>query len=347
MIVGHSQGGIQAVKVLYELAGVFHEQLPVWNPLTGKEEDRYTIIDPMTGLERSVVGLRVSYTTAVEQVDSRVSFPISGYGRKASQHSRYDGGVHRFCHRYGPARRRSPRIWTCEFIQPNGIAKVRTVRLPLGYNHVTVPVTSHLAAVRRFAIGSTGMFRQRSPRWMSNSIKQRQHPLAAEVWHSIKKHWVLELQQLIRQNIKWIGMDKSLSLRLGIVFWSAVIYWVGVLLQTYHIRRRIGRSPTSDHMVKGKTLWVDGFSSSQDGPDSLSSLNHRELFLFPDRPLSQPPRSEGRNSSYRGGYLELSGLMQRLEIHGGGNQKKRENEPHHTRALPVRGHPIYLFQIIS
>ena len=65
MIVGHSQGGIQAVKVLHELAGAFNEKLRVWNALTGKYEERYTIVDPITGTIVPVVGLKASYTTAV------------------------------------------------------------------------------------------------------------------------------------------------------------------------------------------------------------------------------------------------------------------------------------------
>ena len=40
MLVGHSQGGIQAVKVLYELAGAFGDRIRVWNPLTDAAEDR-------------------------------------------------------------------------------------------------------------------------------------------------------------------------------------------------------------------------------------------------------------------------------------------------------------------
>src|SRR5262249_20491207 len=46
MMIGHSQGGIQAVKVLYELAGRYGSQLSVWNPYTGSAEERTTIVDP-------------------------------------------------------------------------------------------------------------------------------------------------------------------------------------------------------------------------------------------------------------------------------------------------------------
>jgi hypothetical protein len=31
MMIGHSQGGIQAVKVLHELAGSFGSEVRVWN----------------------------------------------------------------------------------------------------------------------------------------------------------------------------------------------------------------------------------------------------------------------------------------------------------------------------
>ena len=34
MLIGHSQGGIQAVKMLHELAGTFGAELRVCNPLT-------------------------------------------------------------------------------------------------------------------------------------------------------------------------------------------------------------------------------------------------------------------------------------------------------------------------
>src|ERR1700686_2463368 len=36
MLVGHSQGGIQVVKILHELAGTFGPTLRVFNPLTGQ-----------------------------------------------------------------------------------------------------------------------------------------------------------------------------------------------------------------------------------------------------------------------------------------------------------------------
>jgi len=49
MMVGHSQGGMQAIKVLHDLAGTFAPSLPVWNPVTEQPEPRTSIVDPITG----------------------------------------------------------------------------------------------------------------------------------------------------------------------------------------------------------------------------------------------------------------------------------------------------------
>ena len=49
-------GGIQAVKVLYELAGRLDDPLRVWNPMLDDAEDRTSTGDPLTGVERPVIG---------------------------------------------------------------------------------------------------------------------------------------------------------------------------------------------------------------------------------------------------------------------------------------------------
>ena len=38
LLIGHSQGGIQAVKILHELAGTYGDHLHVVNPVTGVDE---------------------------------------------------------------------------------------------------------------------------------------------------------------------------------------------------------------------------------------------------------------------------------------------------------------------
>ena len=65
MMIGHSQGGIQAIKVLYDLVGRFDSAIKVWNPLTDSAEERTSIVDPLIGVDRPVVGLTVCYVSAV------------------------------------------------------------------------------------------------------------------------------------------------------------------------------------------------------------------------------------------------------------------------------------------
>src|SRR5262249_48114260 len=65
MMIGHSQGGIQAVKVLYELAGRYNSSVDGWDPYTTRAPPGTTIVDPLTGAERPVVGLELSYVSAV------------------------------------------------------------------------------------------------------------------------------------------------------------------------------------------------------------------------------------------------------------------------------------------
>jgi hypothetical protein len=66
MLIGHSQGGMQAVKILYVLDGYYEAPVRVWNPMTDQAEPRTSFKDPLTGRETPVVhGFKVVYASAV------------------------------------------------------------------------------------------------------------------------------------------------------------------------------------------------------------------------------------------------------------------------------------------
>ena len=65
MVIGHSLGGFQTVRVLHQLAGNLSNEVPVWNPVTRKEEDRCAIFDPTTREPRTVIGLELSHAVAL------------------------------------------------------------------------------------------------------------------------------------------------------------------------------------------------------------------------------------------------------------------------------------------
>ena len=193
MLIGHSQGGMQAVKVLHELAGEFDDTLRVFDPVKNEFEQRTTIVDPYTRAPRPVIGLSVSYASAVgaggatflmpnqwSMLDKLQSIPdtvddFTGFAIGVD----LIGGDSKYHH--------------------NGTAKVRNVALPATYSHVFVPLVAPLAHeqevrdwINEYAPGD-----RRDPSALPGDAPQ--HVLwAADVWYSIKKHWCLEAQRWAR-----------------------------------------------------------------------------------------------------------------------------------------------------
>lgn len=204
MMVGFSQGGFQALRVLHKLAGDSVDRLSVWNPLTEESEERYDITDPLTGKTRPVVGLQVSYVCVAV---------AGGLGRWLPNQWNMNGRLRKIPDSveeftgfqkgrdilggdymgYGPA----------NDYKATGSAIVRNVRLPSAYGHNNIPNTRHLAhdpAIRDWLshyrptdMPTTTL--QLDVKFDADST----HILwAAEVWYYVKKHWVLELQRKIR-----------------------------------------------------------------------------------------------------------------------------------------------------
>jgi hypothetical protein len=200
MLVGHSQGGIQTVKILHQLAGNMSDTIPVWNPLLDKAEDRSSIIDPITGKEVPVVGIKVSYATAVGAGGFTRFLPnqwaMTGRLRSIPDSVEHFTGFYIGLDLlggdflgFGPGNK----------YEPNGTAEVRNVRLPASYSHVTVPTTRHLAESHEIRDWINSYTPSEEPELNTEFESPSTNILwAADVWHGIKKHWVLELQRLIR-----------------------------------------------------------------------------------------------------------------------------------------------------
>ena len=148
MLIGHSQGGMLAIKVLQDLAGASGDRIAVWNPLADAPEGRFAVVDPLTGAERPVVGLRVPYASGARdrKPDARAARPVGhgaaaaqrpGHGRASSPGSSSSGIRSRARSR---ARRES------DPYRPTGSAVVRNVTLPADYGHISLPLAAHLAA---------------------------------------------------------------------------------------------------------------------------------------------------------------------------------------------------------
>jgi len=204
MLVGHSQGGMQVVKVLHKLAGGSGARMNVWNPLTWQCEDRCDITDPFTGLTRPVTGLRVSYATAVGAGGMtrflpnqwEMSFRLRVIPDSVEEFTGFCKGADLLggdMLGYG----------SINEYAASGIAKVRNVWLPEEYKHGKIPDTKHLLhspAMREWISNFKPANKSRETLRLDATLDgDARHILwAADVWFSIKRHWVLELQHLVR-----------------------------------------------------------------------------------------------------------------------------------------------------
>jgi hypothetical protein len=200
MMVGHSQGGIQAVKVLHELAGAFDSEIHPVDPRTGLAENTTTIVDPMTGRERPVIGVSLSYVAAVGTGGWALALPnhwmvadrVRTIPDTVEEFDGYRIGVDFFAWD-------GPGMEGAKSFHASGIAIVRNVTLPAEYLHVLVPMTADLAkdaAVRAwidaYHPGSEAAAVPLPDVSTTNLL------FGADVWHSIKKYWAMEAQRFVR-----------------------------------------------------------------------------------------------------------------------------------------------------
>ena len=199
MLIGHSQGGMIVIKTLYDLADVSPEHpIPVWNPLTDQAEARTTLQDPVSGRRRPVRGLRVPYATAI--ATGKLFRVLLGQWDMLGKLRAIPDSVEEFT---GFLIEWDPLAGTFGNAEPyhaTGSARVRTVALPADYSHIGIPVTLHLArnrATRRWinAYQPTSD-RPATPGNLHADTTNILH--AADIWYSIKKHWCIEAQRLIR-----------------------------------------------------------------------------------------------------------------------------------------------------
>ncbi|CAG0961097.1 hypothetical protein BURK1_00722 [Burkholderiales bacterium] len=207
MIVGHSQGGLYTVKILKELAGVYTPTVAVWDPIADRAEPRTTVVDPLTAKERPVVGLSASYASALGAGGWALVLPnqwddfasLRRIPDTVEEFTGYFIELDLFALSFPGNPLDVPYVG-------NGRANVRNVTLPAAYNHVFVPVTHELAANPQVRAWLNDYVPGRTPE-PSDAVEATVGALlwAADVWHSIKKAWVLEGQRLIRARRAALG----------------------------------------------------------------------------------------------------------------------------------------------
>jgi len=196
LLIGHSQGGMLAIRTLYELAGAFAESIPVTNPLTGETEPRTAIVDPQTGAPRPVLGLKVPYAAALAtgKLPRLLLGQWSMLARlrhipdTAVEFTGFSFGFDPIAGEFGGP---DPYVAT-------GSAIVRNVTLPASYTHIGLPDTRHLA----LDAGTRAWINAYVPGAPAAALPTDADTTnilhAADLWFSVKKHWCLEAQRAIR-----------------------------------------------------------------------------------------------------------------------------------------------------
>jgi hypothetical protein len=198
MLIGHSQGGMIAIRVLHELSGDFGDSLAVWNPLRDAAEDRTVIVDPLTGLQHPVLGLQVSYVAVL--CTGTLPRLLLGQWSMLSRLREIPDTVAEFTGFSLEWDLIAGNFGTADTYRATGTARVRNVILPPSASHITLPLAEDLAldpATREWIehyVPGTPV--PDPPKGTRLNIANLLH--AADIWYSVKKHWCLEAQELIR-----------------------------------------------------------------------------------------------------------------------------------------------------
>jgi hypothetical protein len=207
VVIGHSQGGIQAVKLLHTLAGAFDPTLRPFDPYRRVFEERTTIVDPLTGAERPVVGVSVAYASVVGTGGWSLALPnhwgiisrVRTIPDTVDEFVGYRIGVDLFALDL-------PGLENLKTFHAEGKAQVRNPELPASYSHVMVPRTAPLAEdpamrawIDAYVPGDPARLAPLPPGDATNVM------WAADVWHDLKRHWAIEAQRFVRARRSALG----------------------------------------------------------------------------------------------------------------------------------------------
>ena len=197
MLIGHSQGGMMAIRILYELDGAFHDSIPVWDPVLGEALARTTIRDPRTGEARPVRGLAVGYAAAM--ATGKLPRIILGQWDMIAKLRRIPDTAEDFTGFSIPWDPIAGTLGDPEPYVAIGTARVRNVTLPVHTNHIRMPDTLSLATnevtrswIDAWTPDGDGLLPDQAGIDTTNIVH------AADIWYSVKKHWCRSAQQALK-----------------------------------------------------------------------------------------------------------------------------------------------------
>jgi hypothetical protein len=203
MLIGHSGGGVTVNRVLYDLAGIETKTIPVFNPETYREEPRHTIRDALTGAEREVVGLRVSYAAMLATGKLMRIFLLQW--KDAQRIRDIPNSADEFTGFLIPGD-----VIAATSSEPEKYRSLDTTRNATVVRNVILPgSTDHIRAFQMQGFASNETARAWIDAYVPDAplraipgdvagIDMTNIVHAADIWHSVKKHWCIEVQRAIR-----------------------------------------------------------------------------------------------------------------------------------------------------
>ncbi|HEY5308310.1 MAG TPA: hypothetical protein VIK97_07375, partial [Casimicrobiaceae bacterium] len=198
MLIGHSQGGMLAIRVLHEFAGAFHDSIEVWNPRTGESEQRTSIVDPQDGSERLVVGLKVPYAAAL--ATGKLPRLLMGQWAMLDKLRAIPDTVDEFTGFTIEWDFIAGTFPGSEPYRATGSASVRNVVLPATTSHLALPQMQALprSAAMRAWIDGYGPDTATPLPPADAGVDATNAVPAAELWYGVRKHWCREAQRQVR-----------------------------------------------------------------------------------------------------------------------------------------------------
>ncbi len=193
LLIGYSGGGMLAVRTLHELAGAFASHVTVVDAQTGEPLARDSIVDPATGRARPALGLKVPYACAL--ATGTLPRVLLGQWTMIGKLHEIPDTVDEFTGFVIEWDMVAGTFPGSARYAATGSAHVRNVTLPASYRHVDLPRTEHLAAnpVTRAWIDA---YRPDAPAPLPDGVDTTNLVHAADIWHSIAKHWCRETQRV-------------------------------------------------------------------------------------------------------------------------------------------------------
>lgn len=193
MLIGHSQGGMLAIRTLYELAGTFHDALHVVDPKTGTRLARTSIVDPHTGRVRTVVGLHVAYAAAL--ATGWLPRLMLGQWSMLKRLRAIPDTADEFTGFILPHDPIAGNLLGDHAYASLAHAPVRSVVLPDRYHHLSLPLTEHLAADPAIRAWIDAWSPESDAMPPDGDTSNLVH--ATDIWYSIKRHWCQQAQGLL------------------------------------------------------------------------------------------------------------------------------------------------------